>query len=76
MKIFAFATLSVFTLAAPIESIATSVDTSFDLLANSKIEIEFTDASDEVNEDTLDYTDEEFEAIFAEVEMMVKCDQE
>ena len=74
MKIFAFATLSVFTLAAPLESITTSVDTSVDLLTNSKIE--FTDAADEVNEDTLDYTDEEFEAIFAEVEMMVKCDQQ
>ena len=73
---FAFSTLLVFTLAAPIESIATSVDTSFDLLANSKIATEFIDASDEVNEDTLDYTDEEFEAIFAEVEMMVKCDQQ
>ena len=76
MKIFAFATIFAATLAAPIEA---SVDT----LATNTIAIESNDAteaaaytSDAADEDILDYSDEEFEAIFTEVEMMVKHDEQ
>ena len=75
MKIFAFATIFAATLAAPIEA---SVDT----LVTNTIAIESTDAteaaaytSDEADEDILDYSDDEYEAIFAEVAKMVKDDE-
>ena len=76
MKIFAFATIFAATIAAP-------VDSSVDILATTTIALETTEAtvpsdyvSDEADEDILDYSDEEFEAIFTEVEMMVKHDEQ
>ena len=76
MKIFAFATIFAASLAAP-------VDSSVDILATTTIALETTEAtvpsdnvSDEADEDILDYSDEEFEAIFTEVEMMVKHDEQ
>ena len=75
MKIFAFATIFAATLAAPIEA-------SVDILATNTIAIEPTDAteaaaytSDEADEDILDYSDDEYEAIFAEVAELVKDDE-
>ena len=75
MKIFAFATIFAATLAAPI-------DASVDALATNTIAIESVDAieaaaytSDEADEDILDYSDDEYEAIFAEVAKMVKDDE-
>ena len=79
MKIFAFATIFAASLAAP-------VDTSVEILATTTIAIESIETtevtepsayfSDETDEDILDYSDEEFEAIFTEVEMMVKHDEQ
>lgn len=76
MKIFAFATIFAASLAAP-------VDSSVDILATTTIALETTEptvpsdyVSDEADEDILDYSDEEFEAIFTEVEMMVKHDEQ
>ena len=73
MKIFAFATIFAATLAAPI-------DASVDILPLNTAAIEWAPAAaftvDEADEDILEYSDEEYEAIFAEVEMMVKNDEE
>ena len=73
MKIIAFATIFAASLAAPVE-------TSVDILATTTIAIEATVPSDyvseEADEDILDYSDEKFEAIFTEVEMMVKHDEQ
>ena len=75
MKIFAFATIFAATLAAPI-------DASVDALTTNTIAIESADTieaaaytSDEADEDILDYSDDEYEAIFAEVAKMVKDDE-
>ena len=72
MKIFAFATIFTATLAAPI-------DASVDTLATNTITIESTDAIEAAaytsDEDILDYSDDEYEAIFAEVAKMVKDDE-